>query len=141
MKYRLLSILLLILVLSGCNKQQEQSYDKFDFLIDSIYNITTTSATIKATLVIHEVGVINISGLSVDIRRTFVETEDSLHQILFFNKSAGTVELTATNLKPNTLYYVSPIGNFNPPFDDPYKPRITGIGSPNSTKTFTTLDK
>jgi len=147
MKYRLLSILFCIFVLIGCSKNEPkesdnepvETYDDFKFYVDSIKNITSSSATVKATLTLLKLGTVNISGLYLEI--TLGPTNDSLYREVDFDKKQGIVELTITDLKPNTVYYIEPTARFNPPYIDQYATRITGLGSPYSTVTFTTLPK
>jgi len=139
---RILSILLWIFVLSSCTKkpeEPEETYDNFDFYIESISNITSSSATIKATLTMHKRGTINISGLFVQIETTTKTATDSLCRESDFEKKEGIVELTITDLKPNTVYSILPMARFNPPYINQYATRIIAIGSANSTESFTTL--
>lgn len=141
MKYRLLSFLFWIFVLSSCNNEPKETYIDFDFYIDSINNITSTSATVKATLTIHRYGTKNISGLFVSIGTTSEPMTDSLYRVLDFDKKEGTVEMTITDLKPNTTYYISPMARINSTNNNPYVPNITAMGSPRSDMTFTTLSQ
>jgi hypothetical protein len=60
MKYRLIGILFLIFTLSSCISEPEQTYDYFDFYIDSITNITSSTAIVTATLTIHKTGTVNL---------------------------------------------------------------------------------
>ena len=141
---RILSILLWIFVLSSCTKkpeEPEETYDNFDFYIESISNITSSSATIKATLTMYKTGTINISGLFVQIETTTKTATDSLCRESDFKKKEGIVELTITDLKPNTVYSILPMARFNPPYINQYATRIIAIGSANSTESFTTLAK
>jgi hypothetical protein len=57
-----------------------------------------------------------------------------------FDKIDKVVQLTITGLKPNTIYYLQPMGRFNPPYNR-WVVRATGYGSVNSEMNFTTLAK
>ena len=134
----ILSILFVVFVLSSCNNEPKETYTDFDFYVDSIHNITATSATVKATLTIHKYGTEKISGLFINIGRTYVIEEDSLYKELDFDKAEGTVEMTIKDLKPNTTYYIQPMARFNPTNKKTWG-QITAFGSPNSEVTFRTL--
>ncbi|MDD4967813.1 MAG: hypothetical protein PHT07_00100 [Paludibacter sp.] len=139
MKLRILSLLFLIFVLISCKNEPQDTYDSFDFYIDSITNITSSSATVKATLTIYKTGTVNISGLYVEIGTTSTPDLDSLYRESDFEKYEGTVELTINHLKPNTVYYLQPMARFNPIIKSKYGSYVIGGASLNSTETFTTL--
>ena len=139
MKLRVFSILVLIFVLSSCKKEPEVTCDSFDFYIDSISNITSSSATVKATLTMYKTGTVNISGLYIKIGTTSDPIFDSLYREADFEKYKGTVELTINYLKPNTVYYLQPMARFNPIIKSKYGSYVVGSASLNSTETFTTL--
>lgn len=140
MKHRLLlSLLFLVFVFSSCSHEPEDTYDRFDFYIDSIYNISSSSATVKATLTNYKPGTIHISGLYLEISKTQSISENSWYKELDFDKKEGVVELTITNLNSNTPYYITPMGRFNGPYKNEWGAHITSYGSPNAIQTFTTL--
>ncbi|MDD4993692.1 MAG: hypothetical protein PHR83_15830 [Paludibacter sp.] len=141
MKQRfILSILLAVFVLSSCNNEPKETYIDFDFYVDSIKNITATSATVEATLTIHKYGTEKISGLFIYIGRTYVIVDDSLYKEINFDKAEGTVEMTIKDLKPNTTYYIQPMARFNPTNKKP-SGQITAFGCPYSEVTFKTLEQ
>jgi len=140
MKHKLvISFVLTILLCSSCDTYVADTYDKFDFFIDSIYNVTSNSATVKATLTVHNYGTVNVSGLYVVLDRSLDSLVDSLHREIDFDKKEGVVRLVLTDLKPNTVYYIMPMARFDPPFRNKWVGRITGMGSPNSQISFATL--
>lgn len=129
-----LNCALLLLIFSSCEKSQDTGFvgNRYDFQIDSIYDITQTTATIKATLFKHTTG-LKITGLSVVISKNDPLYSDSLFNDVFFNKSEGTVVMTVDNLESNTLYYVWPRVYFsNRGRND------EATSDPKSMRTFTT---
>lgn len=96
---------ILISFISGCSEKEDENDPnfRFDFRIDSIYNVTQTSATIRATL--------HTNGCKSDIKELHIDlskSEDDEIKSYPFKNNQGTVELTLTNLEPNTVYYMSP---------------------------------
>jgi len=132
----IISCTLLICLFSSCDKSNFQESEKYTFLIDSIYDITQTSATIKATLFITQAGKKEITGLSVSISKMAPYEPDTLYQNKFFNKSEGTVYLTINELEPNTLYYATPTVNFTP--KNQYDSSTTSMANPRTALSFTT---
>ncbi len=102
--YLILTVIF-ILSLSGCGeKEDDTDYNfQFDFRIDSVYNVTQTSATIRATL--HTNG--HKSRIK-ELHLNLFKSEDGDTKSYPFKNNYGTVELTLTNLEPNTVYYLSP---------------------------------
>ena len=110
---------------------------EFRFYIDSIYNITQSSATVKATLFTTKVEK-NITGLRINYgkKEDRYSVKDTLSQS--FVRKEGTVTLEITGLEPNTEYYVTPwielaYGT------DPYISYVTAVSSPFPEVFFTTL--
>jgi hypothetical protein len=136
-KFACIVCLIMAICFAGCSKDEKITYGKNYIIIDSICNITKSSATIKATFTLYEKGTVNISGFSAFIGRTWSITDDSLHQELSFNNSDGKLEIVANGLKSNTMYYVMPVvrydvKNIKPPF------AVDWIGDTHEIKTFTT---
>jgi len=103
----LISFALLIFLFSGCDKAtdvNQNNVGSLDFSIDSIYNVTQNSVTIKAILTTEGIDKI-IAGLHVEYHK-----ENDVAGVMeqSFDQKAGTVVMTITNLEPNTVYYITP---------------------------------
>jgi len=106
----LISCLFSIYFLSCSSNTEDLNQYKvgeFEFLIDSIYNVTQTSVTIKATLRTPAVEK-NIIGLQINYVKESVLYKDYSTKTVSFEKKAGTVVMTLNNLEPNTIYRVTP---------------------------------
>ncbi|MDD4968559.1 MAG: FISUMP domain-containing protein [Paludibacter sp.] len=114
--FHLISCTLFIFLLSGCDKGadiNQNNSGNLDFSIDSIYNLTQTSVTIKATLTTQGIDKI-ITGLHVEY---YKENGDKLVNGIkkqSFDQKEGTVVMTITNLEPNTVYYITPWTDLTP---------------------------
>jgi len=110
---------------------------EFRFYIDSIYNITQSSATVKATLYTTKVEK-NITGLRIEYgkKKDRYNVNDTLSQS--FDRKEGIVTLEITGLEPNTEYYVTPLIELAYG-TDPYISYVTAMSSPFSEVFFTTL--
>ncbi len=120
---------------SGCDKGEDFNQNKvgeFNFKIDSIYNITDTSVTIKATLYTPKVEK-NIIGLYVDYYKEEDQNKENATKSKSFDQKSGTVVMTITDLEPNTVYCITP---FIQLADITYS--FLGMANPNTEVTFTT---
>ena len=106
----LISCTLFICLFSGCDKGEDLNQYKvgeFDFKIDSIYNVTQTSVTIRATLHTAQVEK-NITGLYVEYYKEDDINKNYAIKTQSFDKKEGTVIMTITGLDPDTYYCVQP---------------------------------
>jgi len=112
----------------SCEKDSDQdNIGKYEFNIDSIYNITETSATIQATLYTEKVET-KIIGLEIN----YSPADDEYNEFKqSFDSNEGTVTMVIENLKPNTEYIVRPMVKIKHYFN-------MSFGSLFSDKTFTT---
>jgi len=118
---------------SGCDKEEDIEQYKigsFDFRIDSIYNVTQTSVTIKATLKTLQVEK-NITGLNVGYYKEEDENKDNSLRSQSFDQKEGTVIMTIAGLEPNTLYCMMPMIEIAHGTNK-HMAYTTGMGSPNS---------
>ena len=130
---RIFAIILCIGILCSCTEPPPQlTYEGFDLNIDSIYNVTTTSATIRAKLKIFRQGNVPLSSIYVAIRKGEGNKMDTLSREVNFKYIAPVVTLTIDSLRPNTLYYVTTGGRYSPPETEEYKwvAHILGTESP-----------
>ena len=130
---KIVQIIIFIAILSSCTETPPQlTYEGFDLNIDSVYNITATSATLRAKLKIFRQGNVPLSSIYVAIKKVEGNKMDTLSREVNFKYIAPTVTLTIDSLRPNTLYYVTTGGRYNPPDTEEYKwvARILGIESP-----------
>ncbi len=134
----LISYILLIALLTGCKHETEiePKTEEFELKINSIYNITQTSATVKVTLSNTEFNK-KISGLHVEFGKQEDITMDSTHRVQQLYKKEGTVELTITGLEPKTVYYIRPVADLIHG-NNPYIGEVVSIASFNSEVSFTT---
>jgi Fibrobacter succinogenes major domain (Fib_succ_major). len=135
----LISCTLFICLFSGCDKGEDLNQYKigeFDFKIDSIYNVTQTSVTIKATLYTQKVEK-NITGLYVEYYKEEDKGKDNTSKSQSFDQNNGTVVMTITGLEPNTFYCIEPwiaIAHGT----NPYVGYTTGMAKPNTEVSFMT---
>src|SRR5665647_1498171 len=113
MKRLLPIILLLVFFLSCSNNVPILTYDNFDLNIDTLYDITSTSVSLRAKLTIHKYGNVPLSAIYVGIGITPEPSSDSLYRELEFNKIDKVVTITIDSLTPNTLYYLQTGGKYN----------------------------
>ena len=131
--------LLFITMFSGCDNVEDfNQYDvgSFEFRIDSIYNVTQTSVTIRAKLSTPQIEK-NITGLNVMYFKEEDRNKENRSKTQSFEQKEGTVVMTITDLEPNTVYYISPsieIAHGT----NPNASYIVGLGSPNSEVSFMT---
>ena len=140
---RILPIILFIVILCSCSEPPPQlTYEGFDFNIDSVYDITSTSVVIRANLKKLNRGSFNVplAGLYVEIRKEERNVLDTLYRQVDFKSIAPVVTITIDSLIPNTHYYVTVGGRYNPPETEEYRwlPHIRSYGSA-FTRNFYTL--
>ena len=131
---RILPIILFIGILCGCTDSVPKlTYEGFDFNIDSVYDITTTSVSIRAKLKIRNQRNVNVplASIYVAIRKEEGDKIDTLGMLVDFKDIAPVVTITIDSLTPNTHYYVTVGGRYNPPETEEYKwlPHIRSIES------------
>lgn len=135
----LISCALFICLFSGCDKGEDLNQYKvgdFEFRIDSIYNVTQTSVTIKATLHTAQVEK-NITGLYVEYFKEDDRYKDYASKEQSFDQKEGTVIMTITDLEPDTYYCIEPwikIARGT----NPYVGYVTGLATPNTEISFMT---
>ena len=135
----LISCALFICLFSGCDKGEDPNQytvGEFDFKIDSIYNVTETSVTIKATLYTPKVEK-NITGLYVEYYKEEDKNKDNTSKFQSFDQKDGSVVMTITGLEPNTVYCITPwiaLAHGT----NPYIGYATGLANPNTEVSFTT---
>lgn len=130
----------ILAILSSCNNEvtynemTNLTYDNFDLNIDSVYDVTSTSVSIRAKLDIHKYGNVHLSGIFVEIGRTEFASFDSLYRKLDFEKIDKVVTLTIDSLTPNTLYYIKTGGMYNPPLTEinSWPPLLFSITAPSA---------
>ncbi len=137
--YLIVSCGLVLVAFWGCSndKETEDVFGKCDFYIDSIYNVTQTSATVKATLKVYNPSSIGINHLSVILGMSPDFYTDGIRKEEVFDKKDGTVELTIKNLTPNSRFYLQPRVNFLVS-NNRVGSYISSISSPLSIKSFET---
>jgi len=131
--------LLFITLFSACDKGEDfnqYNVGSFEFKIDSIYNVTQTSVTIRAKLYTPQVEK-NITGLNVMYFKEEDRYKDNSSKTQSFDQKEGTVVMTITDLEPNTVYYISPsieIAHGT----NPTAVNIISMANPNSEVSFMT---
>jgi len=131
---RVLPVILFIGILCSCTDSVPQlTYEGFDLNIDSVYDITTTSVTIRAKLKIRNQRNVNVplASIYVAIRKEEGNVLDTLDRQVDFKNIAPVVTITIDSLTPNTHYYVTTGGRYNPPETEEYRwlPHIRSYGS------------
>jgi len=135
----LISCILSVCLFTSCDKSEDLNQYKvgdFEFRIDSIYNVTQTSVTVKATLYTAQVEK-NITGLNIQYFKEGDRYKDYGTKIQSFDQKEGTVLMTITNLEPNTIYYMEPwieIAYSN----NQHVTSVTGLTTPNTEVSFMT---
>lgn len=103
---RFLITISIIQLFASC--EHEEKYIPTDFVIDRIYNITTTSATIEGT---YTSGKPQTEIKAIGYTLTELNNDDLSTDTMsiFSDKKSGSIICNITNLKPNTIYYVIPV--------------------------------
>ncbi|HET7732519.1 MAG TPA: hypothetical protein VFK73_01675 [Paludibacter sp.] len=129
---RILPVVLFIAILCSCTESGPQlTYEGFDLNIDSVYDITSTSVSIRAKLKIRNQGNVPLASIYVAIRKEEGNVIDTLSRQVDFKNVAPVVTITIDSLTPNTHYYVTTGGRYNPPETEEYRwlPHITSYES------------
>ncbi|MEI6554106.1 MAG: hypothetical protein WCL70_00800 [Paludibacter sp.] len=128
----ILALILFIGILCSCTETPPQlTYEGFDLNIDSVYDITSTSVSIRAKLKIRNQGNVPLASIYVAIRKEVGDKIDTLSREVNFKYIAPVVTLTIDSLTPNTHYYITTGGRYNPPETEEYRwlPHIRGYES------------
>lgn len=96
----------IILLFASC--EHEEKYIPTDFVINQIYNITTTSATIEGTYTSGKPQT-EIKALGYTLSESNSDDFGTDSMSIFSDKKSGSIICNITNLKPNTIYYVIPV--------------------------------
>lgn len=99
---------LFVALFFGCKEEESTIYSVgyYEFFIDSVYDITKTSATIQATLYSMEHKE-NLVALQVGYVKESERAVNFKTKTKNFDQKEGTVTVTITGLEPNTVYYLS----------------------------------
>jgi uncharacterized protein (TIGR02145 family) len=99
---------LFVVLFFSCKEEESTIYTVgyYEFFIDSVYDITKTSVTIKATLYSMEHKE-NLVALQVYYVKESERGVNFTTKTKNFDQKEGTVTVTITDLEPNTVYYLS----------------------------------
>jgi len=106
---KLVVIFFMFTLYAGCGQDDGQSQIFYE--INSIYNITRTSATFEGTLTSSSPRT-DIKAVGYSITKT--SSNDFLNNSIstFSDKKSGTITCKVTGLSPKTSYYVATVINF-----------------------------